>query len=75
MERLDEVVVCARLHGFYGAVHHVVGAHHEDDGGGILLLHAAQHFDAIKARQHDVEEREIGFLVDEGLQRIPPRQR
>ena len=28
MEGLDQVVVSAQLHGFNGAIHHVVGAHH-----------------------------------------------
>ena len=49
VEGLDEVVVGAELHGFDGAIDHVVGAHHEDDGGGIGLLDLAQDVDAVDA--------------------------
>ena len=49
VEGLDEVVVGAELHGFDGAVDHVVSAHHEDDGSGVGLLEAAEDFDAVDA--------------------------
>ena len=55
VKRLDQVVVGSGLHRVDRAVHHVIGAHHEYDGRGTLLLHAAQHFDAIDAGQHNVE--------------------
>jgi len=65
MEGLDEVVVSAELHGFNSAVDHVVSTHHEDDGGGIGLLEAAKDFDAVDAREHDVEQCEVGLLLGE----------
>ena len=70
MEGLDEVVVGAELHGFDGAIHHVVGAHHEDDSGGIGFFQAAEDFDAIDAGQNDVEQSEVGLLLGEDGQRV-----
>ena len=65
VEGLDEVVVGAELHGFDGAVDHVVGAHHEDDGGRVGFFQAAQDFDAVDAGKDDVEQGEIGLLLGE----------
>jgi hypothetical protein len=65
MEGLDEVVEGAELHGFNGAVDHVVGSHHQDDGGGVGLLEAAEDFDAVDAGENDVEQGEVGLLLGE----------
>ena len=70
VEGLDEVVVGAELHGFDGAIDHVVGAHHEDDGGGRGLFHLAQDVDAVHAGHDDVEEGEVGLLVLENADGI-----
>jgi hypothetical protein len=70
MEGLNQVVVGAQLHRLHRPVDHVVGAHHQDNGGMIGLLHAAQHFNAIDSRQHDVEQRQIRLFFGEHLQRV-----
>ena len=68
MKRLDQVVVGAQLHGFYRAIHHVIGAHHENDAGGVSGLDPAKHFYAVDARKHDIQQRQIGFLISEDLE-------
>jgi hypothetical protein len=69
VKELDQVVVGAKFHGFYGAVHHVVGTHHEDDRGGVDLLHAAEDFHAVNAGKYDVEQSEIGLFLGEDGER------
>ncbi len=70
MKWLDEEVVGAQLHGFDGAIHHVIGAHHDDDHGRGNLLCLSQHLDPIDSRQHNVEQRQVGLLLGDDLQRL-----
>ena len=67
VERLDQIIVGAQLHGFHRALHHVVGAHHDDDGGGVFALDLAQHFDAVNAGQHHVQQGQVGFFGGKNL--------
>ncbi len=57
VEGLDQVVIGAQLHGFDGAIHHVVGAHHDHDGRGRDFFCLPQNFDSVNARQNDIEQR------------------
>ncbi len=70
VEWLDEEVVGAELHGFDGTVYQVVGAHHHYDHWRRNLLGLPQHFNAVNARQHDVQQRQVGLFFGDYLQRL-----
>ena len=75
MEWLDKIVVSAEFHRFHGAVYHVIGAHHQHDAGRACGLDLPQHFNAIHAREDNIEQCQIRLLFVKNLKRLFTRAR
>ena len=69
-ERLGDVIVGTHLQPLDLVVFLDLGGQHDDGdvGGGLFLLQTAGQLDATGARQHPVEQDQVGFLVnDQGM--------
>ena len=70
IERLQDVVERAHLHGVDGARHRALAGHHDADEIGIDLERGAEQRQAVHPRHHQVGEQHVEGLLAQGRQRL-----